>query len=144
MRDVDPGLLGKSVAQRLAEIRAAVDRYGAFAFSPGDEPRPAALRPGEEEVVARELLLRALRTLADPVNFSIARRLVQGDAGLEELGRISALPRLAVWERVNDLVQAGLATRSLEGDRAAVTAAGRALVELVDDAARAAAEEHRP
>jgi hypothetical protein len=144
MTGVDPASLGKAVAQRLAEVRAAMDRYSAFAFSPDDEPPPPSLGPEDAEAAARELLLRGLRTLADPLNYAFARRLSEGDAGLGELAELSGLPRLSVWERLNDLVQAGLAARSLAGDRAAITAAGRTLVDLVEEAARSAAEEHRP
>jgi hypothetical protein len=42
------------------------------------------------------------------------------------------LPPLAVAERVADLVQVGLAARSLVGDQVQATAAATAVVELVE------------
>jgi DNA-binding IclR family transcriptional regulator len=68
-------------------------------------------------------------------------RLLEADTDLDALATLLGLPRLAVWERVNDLVQAGLVARSLEADQAGLTAAGEALVELVESIARAAAEK---
>jgi hypothetical protein len=139
--DAAAGALGRALGARLGEIAAALGRYADFAFSPDEGAAPAALPPGERPEAARELVLRALRTASDPLNDRILRRLADGDAPLAELGELVALPRLAVWERVNDLVQTGLAARSLAGDEAGLTAAGRALLELVDEAAAAAAAE---
>lgn len=136
----DAALLGRALAPRLAEIAAALDRYAAFAFSPGGGGAPSALEPGEGGEAGRELVLRALRAASDPLNDRILRRLAEGDATLPGLTELVALPRLAVWERVNDLVQVGLVGRSLEGDRAGLTEAGAALVELVGQAAAAAAD----
>ena len=133
--------LGRALARRLAEIVAAIDRYGAFAFAPGDPEPPPALAPGEKRAAAHELVLRALRAASDPLNDRVLRRLEEGDATLAELAALVSLPRLALWERLSDLVQTGLVARSLEDDRAGLTEAGRALVELVGQASAAAAEE---
>jgi DNA-binding HxlR family transcriptional regulator len=131
--------LGRALAPRLAEIAAALDRYSEFAFVP-DAPAPSpAFAPGEELGAARELVLRALRTASDPLNDRILRRLEQGDASLHDLATLVSLPRLALWERLNDLVQAGLVARSLEGDRAGLTEAGRVLADLVGQASAATA-----
>jgi hypothetical protein len=137
----DPAALGRALAGRLAEIVAALDRYADFAFTPDDRAAPAAVEPGEERDAARELVLRALRAACDPLNDRILRRLAAGEATLAELSALVDLPRVAVWERVSDLVQTGLAARSLAGDGAGLTAAGSALLELVDEAAAAAAGE---
>ena len=137
----DPAALGRALAPRLAEIAAALDRYAEFAFAPGDAAAPRALAPGEEREAARELVLRALRAATDPLNDRILRRLAGGDATLAELSALAGLPRLAVWERVSDLVQTGLVVRALAGDGAGLTGAGAALLELVDEAAAAAAGE---
>lgn len=136
----DAALLGRALAPRLAEIAAALDRYAAFAFSPGGGEAPPALEPGEGAEAGRELVLRALRAASDPLNDRILRRLGEGDAALLLLAEVVALPRLAVWERVNDLVQTGLVARSLEGDRAGLTEAGATLLELVGQASAAAAD----
>lgn len=138
----DASVVGKALGARLREIEAAVDRYGAFAFRPGDAAPPPALRDGEAGEAARELVLRALRTAGDPLNFRLLAWLSEGDASLEELAGTAGVARLVLWERLSDLVQGGLAVRSLEGDRAGLTPAGLAVVELVTEAARAAADEH--
>ena len=138
----DASVVGKALGARLREIEAAVDRYAAFTFHPGEASPPPALQDGEAGEAARELVLRALRTAGDPLNFRLLARLAEGDASLAELAEAAGVPRLVLWERLGDLVQGGLAARSLEGDRAGLTPAGRAVVELVTDAARAAADEH--
>lgn len=133
---MDPSTAGEALAARLAELEAALERYEAFAFEPGRGPVPPA--PRERAEAARELLLRALREAGDPVNFRILRRLAEGQTPLAELVGLVSLPRISVWERVNDLVQVGLAARSLEGDSAGATAMGLGLVRLVEESAAAA------
>jgi hypothetical protein len=137
----DPAALGRALAVRLAEITAALDRYAEFAFAPGDPAAPSALEPGEGREAARELVHRAFRAACDPLNDRILRRLAAGDATLAELAAIAGLPRLAVWERVSDLVQTGLVARSLAADGAGLTEAGETLLGLVDEAVAAAAGE---
>ncbi len=134
---MDPAVLGKALGARLADVEAALDRYGAFAFSPGQAAPPAA---GDGIQAARDLVLRALRAAADPVNAALLRRLADGDASLVSLGEVVALPRQAVWERVNELLAVSLVGRSLEADSAGLTPAGVAMVTLCEEAARAAAE----
>jgi hypothetical protein len=134
---MDPTDLGKALGARLAEVAAALERYGAFAFSPGQEAPPAA---GDRTEAARDFVLRALRTATDPTNAALLRRLAGGDATLAALGQLVGLPRLAVWERVNELVAVGLVGRSLEADTAGLTAAGAAVVSLCEEAAQAASE----
>lgn len=135
----DPSLLGKGLGSRLRELEAAMARYGAYAFAPEQPAPPPALAAGQEVDAARELVLRALRVAGDPGGYVVLRRLAEGDASLSELADLAGVPRLVAWERVNDLVQAGLVARSLEGDRAGLTAAGQVLVELVEEAAAEAA-----
>jgi hypothetical protein len=137
----DPGALGRALVGRLDEIAAALDRYAGFAFVPDSEAARTAYAADEKREAARELVLRALRVAADPLNDRILRRLADGDATLGELSELVELPRLAVWERVSDLVQVGLAARALADDAAGLTAAGAVLLRLVDEAAAAAAGE---
>ena len=89
----------------------------------------------------QELLLRALRTAGDPLNFSILTQLdplegIEVPALMLRLG----LGRVAVSERVNDLVQAGLAGRDMVSDQIRGTALGTGIVALVRETADAAAE----
>lgn len=134
---VDPSVLGKALGGRLTEIEAAIERYGAFAFAPGQEHPPPALAEGEGTPATRALVLRALAAASDPLNYRLLERLVEGDTPLATLAGVVGEPRLAVWARISDLVAAGLAGRDLEGDTAGLTAAGRFVVELVEEAARA-------
>lgn len=139
----DPALVAKGLADRLADLAVTRDRYASFAFTPGRDA-PEAAAPDDRAAAARDLLLRALATLADPVNDRIVQRLLDGDATLGELVAITGLPHLAVWERVNGLVQVGLVRRALDGDRAGLTGAGGALAELVADVtSRIAGDGHR-
>lgn len=131
----DPTLVAKGLADRLADLEAARDRYASFAFTSGREASPGAGSADDTARAGRDLVLRALATLADPVNDRVVQRLVDGDATLGELAALVSLPHLVVWERVNDLIQVGLVRRALDGDRAGLTGAGRALAELVAEVA---------
>lgn len=95
--------------------------------------------PAEDTAgAARDLALSALRTAGDPVSYAMLRRMADGDVTLAELGAVTGLPRLAVWERLNGLVAAGLAGRRHEDGGAGLTPAGLTLVELVEQAVAAA------
>jgi hypothetical protein len=138
---IDPDVVGKALASRLRDLEAAMNRFGAFAFTPGEEALPPALEEGEAESAARELVLAALRAAADPSGYRVLAHLRQGDATIAELAGVLGVPRLVAWDRVAGLVAAGVVSRSLEGDRAGLSPAGAAVVELVEEAAAAAARE---
>ena len=134
---VDPAILGKVLAGRLADIAAAAARYDTFAYS--ERPPPDAdADAGDPPRRARDLALAALRAAGDPVAYAMLRRMADGDTPLADLCAVTGLPRLAVWERVNGLVAVGLAGRRHEDDSAGLTPAGQALVELVEEAVAAA------
>jgi hypothetical protein len=140
---VDPAVLGKALAIRMADVAAAIDRYDAYAFSEAAEAAKES-DPGDQVGVARDLALAALRAAGDPLSYTMLQRMAGGDTPLAELSRATGLPRLAVWERVNGLVAAGLAGRRHEDDSAGLTPAGSTLVELVEGAVAAAAGEAGP
>ena len=140
----DPSLLGKALGPRLRDLQAAIERFGAYSFAPGEPAPPAALGTGEVGPAAREVVLRALRVAGDPAAYAWLARLAGGDGTLEELAGSAGVSRLVAWERVNDLVQVGLVARALDGDRVGLTGAGRILVDLVEEAAEAAAAELEP
>jgi hypothetical protein len=137
---VDPAILGKALAGRLADIAAAAARYDGFAYSEPptvsqsvpDDPR------SDSELRARDLALAMFRAAGDPVDYAVLRRLAAGDAPLADLSAATGLPRLAVWERLNGLVAVGLVGRRHENDSAGLTPAGQTLVELVEAAVAAA------
>ncbi|MDH3253857.1 MAG: hypothetical protein OEM62_02615 [Acidobacteriota bacterium] len=67
---------------------------------------------------AREMLLRALKVASDPVNFRLLSALDPIEpVDVPTLMSRSNLGRVAVSERVNDLVQTGLAVRELVNDQ---------------------------
>jgi hypothetical protein len=138
---VDPAVVGKVLAARMADIAAAAARYDAFAFSerPGPDPDDAAA--GDPALVARDLALAALRAAGDPLSYAMLQRMAGGDTALADLGAATGLPRLAVWERINGLVAVGLAGRRHEDDSAGLTPAGQALVDLVEGAVATAVGE---
>lgn len=84
--------------------------------------------------VGRELVLRAFRAGADAINFDILTHLREEEAvALSELARITRLPPFTLSERVNDLVQAGLAVRVLERDAVSATPLTRGFLGMVGD-----------
>lgn len=90
---------------------------------------------------AREVLLRALARAGDPVNYRILRRLDRLAAvELPELMAATGLGRVAVSERVHDLVQTGLASREMVGDQIRGTALGEGLVALIEGVCRRSGE----
>ena len=91
---------------------------------------------------AREVLLRALRAAGDPVNFRLLTMLDPLEpATLPDLMRETGLSRVAASERVNDLVQAGLAARELIGDQIRGTPLAVGLVAMVEQLAAAAGDQ---
>lgn len=140
---VDPALVAKGLADRLADIEAARERYSSFAFTPGSAPPEAPVMGDDADRGARDLVVRMLATLGDPANDRVVHRLVEDDATVTELAEITGLPPLATWERVNGLVQVGLARHELEGDRVGLTGAGRSMAELIGDIATRVAEARR-
>jgi hypothetical protein len=134
---VDPAILGKVLAGRLADIAAAATRYDTFAYS--ERPPPPGDASADPPAAIRDLALAALRAAGDPLSYAMLRRMAEGDTPLAGLCAVTGLPRLAVWERVNGLVAVALAGRRHEADSAGLTPAGLALVELVEGAVAAAA-----
>jgi len=81
---------------------------------------------------AVELTLRALRTVSDPTNYQILVALTaQNTLPLTALMSSTSLGRLMLSERLNDLVQVGLASRLIDTDHAQITAAGAAVVQRI-------------
>ncbi len=127
--------LAEALWQRVRSIALAAQRLDRL---PENEGGSAHLEEGDAAKLAVELVLRLLRVGSDPVNFKLLFHLVQqGSVGMKELARGVDLPALAASERVADLVQVGLAARSLVGDQVQATEAARAFVELVGDIAQA-------
>lgn len=93
---------------------------------------------------ARELFLRALRVAGDPVNYRILQLLEPaGTVDLSALVQRTGLDRVAASERVNDLVQVGLAARDLVGDQIRGTPLASGLLGFVEGLAARAGERLR-
>lgn len=90
---------------------------------------------------AREMLLRAFKLAADPINFRILGRLDPIDAvELSEVMEDTGLARVAASERVHDLVQCGLAVREMVGDQIRRTRLAGGILGLVEEIARQTGE----
>jgi len=125
---------------RLRDTILALRRLETFTFVPedpgaGPEWLPRLLEdPRLLDEVATEVVLRAFRTGAEAVNFRILTRLADGNpVALAELAEAARLPRLVLSERVNDLVQVGLAARDLEKDAVSATPGTRGFLTLVEE-----------
>jgi len=119
------------LASRLRALVAALDRLDRL--ESGSGTWLAGFAETELSSAATELSLRALRTVADPANFAVLQALA-GDAShpLSHVIDITGLGRLVLSERLNDLVQVGLATRLIDTDHAQITGAGASLIRLID------------
>lgn len=132
---MDPAVVGAGVRQRLEDLRAVIERQSAFVFGPGDGP------PGSDVAgrpVARDFVLRTLGAASDSLNYGLLSHLEATDAGFADVCRHLDLGGVAAWERINDLVQAGLLARAPDRDQIGLTATGRELVHFVEAAAEAA------
>lgn len=135
--------LAEGLWGRLRDTILALRRLETFTFAPENsgettEWLPALLKdPRLLDKVATEVVLRALRTGAEAVNFHILTHLAGGNpVSLAELAEATGLPRLVVSERVNDLVQVGLAGRDLEKDAVVPAPATRGFLDFVKELRR--------
>jgi hypothetical protein len=124
---VDLELLGGALGQRVRDVAAAVRRLDGLAIGGSG---PAASRPVREDV--REFVLRALRIAGDRDNDAILRAVAVGTSDAAGLTLLTGRPRLALWEAVGDLVQVGLLERDPVADGVRLTAAGEAVLAMVD------------
>lgn len=119
------------VAARLRSLAVALDRLDRLESGTGTWL--SGFDAVELPDAATELTLRALRTGADPINFAILKTLaVEDSQPLAHLIEKVGLRRLTLSERLNDLVQVGLATRLIDTDHAQITPAGAGAVRLVE------------
>ena len=119
--------LGGALGQRVRDVAAAVRRLDGLAAGGSG---PAASQPVYEDM--REFVLRALRIAGDRDNDAILRTVADGTSQATMLAEITGRPRLALWEAVGDLVQVGLLQRESASDGVRLTAAGEAVLAMVD------------
>jgi len=131
--------LSSALAMRLRDIARLMDRLDRLESGTGEWL--ASQKNGELSSAATEMTLRALRLASDPMNFSILVFLsAHTSSPLADLEKGIGLGRLAMIERVNDLVQVGLAARNIDTDQVQGTAAGAAVVGLINSISDATAK----
>ena len=132
--------LSSALAMHLRDIARLLDRLDRLEAGTGEWL--TSQKKGELKSAATDMTLRALCAAADPTNFAILTFLsAQTSAPMADLEKSIGLGRLALNERVNDLVQVGLAGRNIDTDQVQATAAGSALVGLIDSIGEAAAKK---
>ena len=132
--------LSSALALRLRDLARALDRLDRLESGTG--VWLASQQDGDRTAAATEMTLRALRAAADPTNFALLAFLSRHTtAPMTELERASGLGRLALAERVSDLVQVGLAARNIDTDQVQEAAAGAALVEWINSIGQATANK---
>lgn len=132
--------LSSALAMRLRDIARLMDRLDRLESGTGEWA--ASLKNGELKSASTEMTLRALRVASDPTNFALLNFLsTHESASTANLEKCVGMGRLALIERVNDLVQVGLAARNIDTDQIQNTAAGAAVVELMNSISDATAKK---
>jgi len=135
-------VLGQSASDILRLHLSVIDREDRLESGTGEWLSSFRADRDDRESVARESVLRALRMASDATNFRILQKLTDGvGIPIEDVSAASGLGRLALAERLGDLVSAGLAAKIPEANQVAGVPAGAALVRLVETATTQAAGE---
>ena len=125
------GNIAAGVAGRLRSLVVVLDRLDRLESGSGEWLADFAERELPEAATA--MTLRALRTASDPANYAILKALGAGESSkIGDLMAATGYGRLPLTERLNDLVQVGLASRLIDTDHAQITAAGAAMVDLIE------------
>ena len=127
----------QGVVSRLRTLLLALDRQDRLeTAAPFVGWLDGERRDGRLQAHAREMLLRALKVASDPVNFAIISSLdTLEPVELPGLMQLTGLERVAVSERVNDLVQTGLAVREMSHDQVRGTDLSQGLVAWIEEIA---------
>ena len=132
--------LSFALAMRLRDIARMLDRLDRLESGTGEWL--ASQQNGDLQTAATDMTLRAVRAAADPTNFALLTFLAtHTTAPMVELEKATGLGRLSLTERVNDLMQVGLAGRNIDTDQVQATAAGAALVGLINSVSEATAKK---
>ena len=115
--------------QRFKEMVMVRKRLENYVFMPETNPEEKVngwldhlLDEGQVKLLATELTLRAFRVAVEAINYKILVRLQrERSVSISMLAELTGLPDLSVGERVNDLVQVGLALRSIEDNQVNAT-----------------------
>ena len=132
--------LSSALALRLRDLARLLDRLDRLESGTGEWLTTHT--QADMQDAALDMTLRALRLAADPTNFSILTYLAsRSTATMADLEKASGLGRLSLNERLNDLIQVGLAGRNIDTDQAQLTGGGAALVELIESISEATAKK---
>lgn len=131
--------IAAGLAARIRDVAAAQQRAGSFVRGPivesgADQPERAAGDPG---AASRDLILRVCRAIGVAANAELLASLAHGDASDAALAEDTDVDPLVMWERVNELIQVGLARRDLSTGRVGLTASGAGIATVLDDLVRA-------
>ena len=163
-------LWARALQARLAQIEAVRRRSDAIS-APGPAPAPGKSAPArdsapgvgptpfaalseekldvqamselelEKAAAERDFALRTLRVIAEPLSYRVLECCVAKECSTDDLVGELHLPGVAVWERVNDLIQVGLVQRDLDRAKVSVTPAGLALHGIVESVVALATEQ---
>lgn len=125
-------------ATRIREVDAAYERASSFVRMPVAEgPRTVLDRVahvvGDPGAASRDLIQRACRTVGVATNAELLARLSRGDSTDAELTEWANVDPIVMWERINELIQVGLARRDLTTGRVGLSAAGVGVAAVLDD-----------
>jgi DNA-binding transcriptional ArsR family regulator len=127
-------LLAEGLWLRLRDILMVQSRWDAFVHDPEGRDGGAALPPSSIGRTASDMVLRALRVGADPVNIAILRRLVrEEEIAIADLMEQIDLSQIALVEALNDLSQVGLASYAMESRTARATDGAVGLLGLLEE-----------
>lgn len=133
-------ILGESAADVMSLYLSVIDREDRLESGTGEWLSSFKGEPEESKAAARESVLRALRMASDATNYRILQSLSDGvGTPVEDLVRATGLGRLALAERLGDLVSAGLAAKLPEANQVVGVPAGAAIVRMVEEATGQAA-----
>ncbi len=119
------------LAGRLRSLVLHLDRLDRLESGSGQWQ--TAFESAELPEAATELTLRALSIVAERANFTLLQALVSDEScSMKRLIQTTGWGRLVLSERLNDLIQVGLATRMIDTDHAQITVAGANAVTLVE------------
>ena len=128
--------MAEGLWQRFRLIALVIDREDRFVAGP-EEGEPTIDVPKHDhdmERAAEELVMRSMRVGTETVNLSILRELSKEvTTSVSDLMGVTGLDRLTLGERVNDLIQVGLAAKDVETRSVSGTPAATGLLSLIDE-----------
>ncbi len=122
--------IAAGLASRLRSLALVIDRLDRLESGSG----AWLSRFNDEELAesASAMTLRALNMVSDSANFAILQALSASESQrMGDMIELTGYGRLQLSERLNDLVQVGLAMRLIDTDHAQITPAGASMLHLV-------------